>query len=286
MSNLHRIQWIDKYIRARKYPNCNTIAVEFCISRRQASRDIEYLRYSLNGPVEYSPEHNGYYYTDETYHLPSLLISRQDREMLSFLADRYKHQGSEMSIRLADLFTKLSGEGESPGGKKLSLPVYQMNQKEIHTLRSMEPAIKQTKKIKIHYISAGNNITTRVIHPYCLFIRKHMHYCAGYCELRKEERVFRITRIKKIRMLDESFTIPSHFDPAKYGEHYGFYSRLPFQADVIFNTIVNTTSFTLPFEQRGHLEYRFSFRKSHELISQLVATGAAFHIKKPRWIKE
>ena len=52
MSNLHRIQWIDAQIRAERFPNCSTIARKFEITRRQASRDIEYLRYSLGAPVE------------------------------------------------------------------------------------------------------------------------------------------------------------------------------------------------------------------------------------------
>lgn len=44
MSNLHRIVWIDAKIRADSFPNCSTIAQEFEILRRQAMRDIEYLR--------------------------------------------------------------------------------------------------------------------------------------------------------------------------------------------------------------------------------------------------
>jgi predicted DNA-binding transcriptional regulator YafY len=286
MSNLHRIQWIDKHIRARRYPNCQTIAEEFCISRRQASRDIEYLRYSLNGPVEYSAEHNGYYYTDETYHLPSLLISRQDKEMLSFLADQYKHHGSELAARLADLFARLSGGGESRGVKETALPVYPVNKKMMHILRSIENAQKQKKKIKIDYISSGNSCTCRVVHPYLLFVQSQKQYCAGYCEMRKEERVFRVSRIKKIRVLKEDFLIPSHFDPGKYRKHYRFNARLSYQADVVFHNPVNPAIFTLPYKQTGTCEYCFSFHNSRKLISLLVATGTTFRINSPRWMKD
>ncbi len=57
MSSLHRIQWIDEQIRRERYPNCSDIAERFEITRRQASRDIEYLRYSLDAPVEYDATH-------------------------------------------------------------------------------------------------------------------------------------------------------------------------------------------------------------------------------------
>lgn len=60
MSNLHRIQWIDKQLRAKGYPYARTIAERLEISTRQAARDIEYMRYSLGAPIEYCPSMKGY----------------------------------------------------------------------------------------------------------------------------------------------------------------------------------------------------------------------------------
>jgi predicted DNA-binding transcriptional regulator YafY len=275
------------YIQANRYPNCRTIAEEFCISQRQASRDIEYLRYSLNAPVEYSPEHNGYYYTDEAYHLPSIMISHQEKEMLSYLADQYKLQGSEMAHQLADLFNRLGGDNSAVSGKqKITLPVYNMNRKEFYCIRSIEDAIRKKKKIKIHYINSGNVFSTRVVHPYILFTQTSRNYLAAYCEMRKEERVFRVTRIKKARVLEKTFTMPRGFNPDNYGEQYVFYYKLPYHADVEFDSPVDAGTFTLPVQKKEGSGYRIFFRRSQELISQLVGSGVAFQILTPGWVKE
>lgn len=74
MSNIHRIQWIDAQIRAKRFPNCRSIAEYFEISNRQASRNIEYMRYSAGAPNEYSISKNGYYYTDSAFCLPHMFI--------------------------------------------------------------------------------------------------------------------------------------------------------------------------------------------------------------------
>lgn len=274
------------HIRAKRYPNCRTIAEEFCISRRQASRDVEYLRYSLNAPVEYSTEHNGYYYTDETYHLPSLIISRQEKEMLSYLVDQYKHQGSEMALQLADLFTRLGGESGFGKEKKGVIPVYDMSRQEISCIRGIEAAIRKKQKVKMLYIDSGHVVSTRVVHPYILFSQSGRNYLAAYCEMRQQERVFRVARIRQTRVLDQTYVIPQSFNPDKYGEHYVFHYRLPYQADVLFERPVDPGTFTITLKKLEQRVYRFFFRKSEELISQLVVSGVTFQILHPNWIKE
>ena len=109
MSNLHRIQWIDSQIRVKRFPNCTRIAEQFCISRRQASRDIEYMRDSLNAPLEYSSERYGYFYTDETFVLPGIMVTEKEKQALTYLAGQFREVNNSIAAGLADLFAKLTG---------------------------------------------------------------------------------------------------------------------------------------------------------------------------------
>ncbi len=110
MSNLHRIQWIDVMIRAGRHLNCSTIAAHFEISRRQATRDIEYLRDSMGAPVAFDPAENGYYYTDTTFVLPAQVISTEEQRALAYLAHQYRQSGGALGEQLALLFARLAGE--------------------------------------------------------------------------------------------------------------------------------------------------------------------------------
>jgi predicted DNA-binding transcriptional regulator YafY len=61
VASLHRLQWIDECIRHNKYPNITQIVERFEISRRQALRDVEYLRDSLGAPIKYNAKYQGYF---------------------------------------------------------------------------------------------------------------------------------------------------------------------------------------------------------------------------------
>lgn len=99
--------WIDKQIRENKYPNCPQISERFNVSVRQASRDVEYLRDSLEAPVEYCYLKKGYRYTDAVFQLPAVMITESQKKALAVLAHEYsKIKGSD-EIGLGDLFGKL-----------------------------------------------------------------------------------------------------------------------------------------------------------------------------------
>lgn len=115
MASLHRIQWIDECIRHKAYPSINKIVERFEISRRQALRDIEYLRDSLGAPVEYSAKHKGYFYSDDSFSVPTQLMTANQRELLACLSSHYdglalhNSRTSDVFKRIAELLTRLSG---------------------------------------------------------------------------------------------------------------------------------------------------------------------------------
>lgn len=109
MSNLHRLAWLDANIRGERYPDSRLLAEKFEISVRQAQRDIEYLKYTMGAPLEYSTSKKGYFYTDKTYLLPTTIISEEEKRILTYMANQYKMAGGTEVKRLAELFTRLGG---------------------------------------------------------------------------------------------------------------------------------------------------------------------------------
>lgn len=116
MASLHRLQWIDERIRRQQYPNIKQIVERFEISRRQALRDIEYMRDSLGAPIEFHSHKKGYFYTDDAFRVPTQLITEDQRELLACLSSHYKglashgHRGSEVFSAIAQLLVRLSGK--------------------------------------------------------------------------------------------------------------------------------------------------------------------------------
>jgi hypothetical protein len=119
MASLHRIQWIDASIKLQQFPNIERIKEQFEISRRQALRDIEYLRDSLGAPLAYCPKRKGYRYTDDLFSIPGHLLTDAQAEILTCLAVHYKALAngdarvSSTFTALSDLLSRLSGRGNN-----------------------------------------------------------------------------------------------------------------------------------------------------------------------------
>ncbi len=64
-----RIEWLHKKIADNAFPSVAHLTERFSISRRQAQRDVDYLKTVLGAPLVYSSRHRGYYYT-EPFSLP------------------------------------------------------------------------------------------------------------------------------------------------------------------------------------------------------------------------
>jgi predicted DNA-binding transcriptional regulator YafY len=287
MSNIHRIRWIDQQIRSRAYPNCKTIAEQFEISIRQASRDIEYLRYSLDAPLEYCHEHQGYFYQEDAFSLPSLFISKEDRSVLSYLAGQYRLSESDQAIRLAQLLQKLSGDLDNETVSAWPLPELPANPSIVKKYHLLDRATKEKAKVQMKYFSSSNDITTRIIHPY-QWLQSFGHlYLIAFCESRKDTRMFRLDRIRKIRCLSETFTLAPDFNKKRFKEISSRRFCAPYHATIQWDKAISIP-LSSAFQSKALSDHTFElhFESSAQLFSNLISLMEPFNILSPPWLKE
>lgn len=113
MANYQRIIWFHNKVINKCYPNAGRLSQHFEISLRQAQRDIEYMRDSMNAPLIYSGAHRGYRYEKE-YILPSFFLSDNEKSVLSALAEQYLKIGSfgyRKYSNQADVLNKITDGG-------------------------------------------------------------------------------------------------------------------------------------------------------------------------------
>lgn len=285
MSNLHRIQWIDTQIRANRFPNCSRIADEFCISRRQASRDIEYLKDSLCAPVEYSPARYGYYYSDNTFVLPGLIVTESEKQALNYLADQFRESKSSLASSLAHLFARLSGEQSNDTATAYDIPRIPIREKEITQYNVLKKAVYELKKVDMTYINSGNMKTRRVFCPYKIFMKNNNSYIVGYCEFRNEIRIFRLSRIREISIQEQKFQISPRFDATQYGEDLRFDYRDPYKAVISFDREIAPGELDMDPLTAANGACVIRFTSSGQLISSLIRLDVGFKIHHPKWLR-
>jgi predicted DNA-binding transcriptional regulator YafY len=287
MSNIHRIRWIDQQIRSKAFPNCKTIAEQFEISIRQASRDIEYLRYSLDAPLEYCHEHQGYFYQEDAFSLPSLFISQEDRSMLSYLAGQYRLSESDQALRLAELLQKLSGDQENETASSWPLPEFPAHPSLVKKYHTLDRAMKEKAKVQMKYFSSSNDITTRIVHPYH-WLQSFGHlYLLAFCEKRTDIRMFRLDRIRKSQNLSETFTLAPDFNIKRFTEISSRRFCQPYHAIVQWDRAI-TLPMNSAFQAKALADHTFEiqFESSAKLFTGLISLMEPFKILDPPWLKE
>lgn len=55
-----RLLYIDREISKGSYPNNSQLALGYEVSAKTIQRDIDYMRYQLDAPIEYSAKHRGF----------------------------------------------------------------------------------------------------------------------------------------------------------------------------------------------------------------------------------
>jgi hypothetical protein len=80
-----RIQWFHSELVQNTYPNAVRLAERFHMSRRQAQRDIDFLRTNLGAPLVYDQHRMGYMY-ETPFTLPIAITSEND-DTFTRLAD-------------------------------------------------------------------------------------------------------------------------------------------------------------------------------------------------------
>ncbi|NIK79115.1 putative DNA-binding transcriptional regulator YafY [Paenibacillus castaneae] len=81
-----------------------------------------------------------------------------------------------------------------------------------HKVNELKQAIEELKRIKVTYINMNGTESTRVVEPYALILKGNIWYLHGYCTLRHDFRVFRLSRIQELHTRMETFerrTAPS-----------------------------------------------------------------------------
>ncbi|MBM7854024.1 putative DNA-binding transcriptional regulator YafY [Desulfohalotomaculum tongense] len=82
---------------------------------------------------------------------------------------------------------------------------------------SINEAIFASHRLEMVYHSySSNTVSRRLVDPYHVIFRNGCWYLVGYCHRRQEVRIFRIDRIKKLRVTAETFQLPEDFSIKDY----------------------------------------------------------------------
>jgi predicted DNA-binding transcriptional regulator YafY len=224
---LERIMEIDRRIRDGEYPNPNQLAKDLEVSRRVIFVDRDFMINRLGAPIEFDRTRGGWYYADETWILPGIIVT--EGELLAFflsveVAKQYLGTGLEKTLRSA--VDKLSKNVK--GSVTVDLDTLRSHYSfstptpltaNEQALLDLHHAIAGSKRVWMRYYTASRDEhTERTVHPYHLSNVRGDWYLVAYDEFRQGIRNFAVGRIEEWKLLTEKFKRDPNFSVGKYME--------------------------------------------------------------------
>jgi predicted DNA-binding transcriptional regulator YafY len=280
---LSRIARIDAEIHSGRYPNAETLAAELEVSPRTILRDIEYLRITYNAPIEYDFNERGFYYTEPTFFIRSVMLSKEELETIT-LFDQFSkittREEDDFSVKLRKIIDKLLMVlpeeqtnslpfSPTPGQHDFtfggSVQIDGMISNEIHL------AMKNKEVIEIeHWISDNKKYEKKEIEPLHIFFQRHHYYLLAYKNDNHEKPgIYSINRIRKVTNTGKKFEIPDDFRLKDYIEkkvdvspadnklyHFEFSFPKEIASEVIDKTYYHNQHIELREDGTVYLEFR------------------------------
>lgn len=185
----------------KKCIKASELAEHFEVSVRTIYRDVETL--SMAGIPIYAKKgkYGGIAILDNFVFEKSIV---SEDEQIQILAAIQSIQEVEKGT-INDLLVKLSGLFQIKNPNWISIDFSDWSNQHQELFQRVKFAIVKTRVLKFDYYGRIGDILTRKVEPIQLWFKGHAWYLRGYCQEKQAIRVFKLSRMKRVECLDESF---------------------------------------------------------------------------------
>ncbi len=211
----NRLFEIVYILMQKRKTTAKELANRFEVSTRTIYRDIETLSIA-NIPIYASKGKNGGIGLLDEYVLNKTILSEEEQNQILFALQGMKkvkaQDEKDILEKLSILFNK-----EINDWIKIDFSNWGNVQEERFDI--IKSAILNKQLIGFTYYNSNGEESKRIVEPLQIWFKDKSWYLVSYCKLKQDYRIFKIARIKEVKMLQE------HFErelPKEENEQYNF----------------------------------------------------------------
>ncbi len=195
----------------KKRISARELAERFEVTPRTIYRDIDAIN-RAGIPVRATVGVGGGFEIMDTYKVDSKVFST--RELSTLLMGLSSLSNMAHGEELMHALAKLKSIIPADQAKDIELKANQIlvdanpwmcNRNLQPYLDLVKTAMQDQRLLAFEYADRHGNKTARVVEPYRIVLKNSHWYWHGYCRMRNDFRLFRLSRVSKLRMLDEAF---------------------------------------------------------------------------------
>ena len=300
--NNWRIVKIDELLQSGRWYTAKEIAKSIedgSYSSRTIQRDIEYMRDTLNAPIE--SDSRGYHYTEKNFFIKSIPLTEGEAlsvAILNPLLEQYRNTPLENQLR--SVFQKITNclPNRITVDTSFLNPRITFIPNKIENIKpELFTTIKKKKKkgfsISFDYRPLQKpSFMERTIDPYHAVCQRGNWYVIGKCHDKDDVRIFSFGRMKNAVMTTEKFNIPKDFKTSDYFDsEMGVWlsDKIPLEVELLFDKEIATyatnriwhSDQTLEEREDGSVYLKFKTTQKKELLRFILGQGHTVKVLGP-----
>ena len=224
LPQLPRLLGIDARLREGAKPSHSRLAREFGVSVRTIQRDLDHLRYTIGAPLEYDPRKKGWFYSEATFFLPSVLISAEDLLALLLIrkaVDQYANTPyAEAAKRAFSLIEQALPARDRLGAEwvhsRVEFTDFPQAPIDGEVWNAVLEGLRSSQTLQLSYAKPGARAAARRVDPYGLIVSEGDWYLYTWSHDHRARRTYLLARIRKAEVTRETFDLPADFSLAAY----------------------------------------------------------------------
>lgn len=180
------------------------LADRFGISTRTIYRDIDVLS-SAGVPVYMNKGNGGGIHLLENYAINRMLISEQESENLLLAIKTLQATHYPELDRILEKLGAIFKNTPNHDWVEVDFSPWGSSPNEKNKFNDIKRAMLQRNVIRFDYVNGEGQKSDRLAEPEKLIFKSNAWYLAAYCRQRQEQRTFRISRLKNLEVMTETF---------------------------------------------------------------------------------
>ncbi|MGE5599307.1 MAG: helix-turn-helix transcriptional regulator [Bacteroidota bacterium] len=208
---LDRLLALTLFLLNRRRVSAQELAEHFEVSPRTIYRDIEALNQAGIPIVSFQGTRGGFEIMENFRLDRQVLTADEMYAVSSTLKGVVRGLGDRRADLLAEKFDALIPRQEREGLRRrrrlvIDLKPWVQSGSQRRKLDLLSEAVECNKLVSFRYTNFNGISTVRTVEPMVLILKGSVWYLYGYCRLREDFRVFRLSRLRDLELCGETFT--------------------------------------------------------------------------------
>ncbi len=260
------------------------MAEKFDVSIRTIYRDIDALS-EAGIPVYAAPGRKGGIYLMSDFVLDKTMLSEEEKQdiltaMQSLSATQYI-DNNETIQKVAALF-----HTGYTSWLEVDFSRWGNRQEDNKKFELLKFAVIQRQCVQISYVGSDGNAGERVIQPIKLMYKSKAWYLKAYCRKQQDYRIFKLSRILDLSVLDECFSNSSFPDQEKDSEERYNVIRLRFPKEMAYRIYDEFDKMQVETQENGDLVVSARMPEDAWLTGFLLSFGTQVEILEPVYLRK